>query len=85
MSQQATLKASVPFEYETRNLTISVNVSDLDRSVEWYRDVLGFGIEYRMDDIGWAELTTPFGSVNVGLSQTEEWMFAETTATYPGA
>ena len=81
MSQQATQKASVPFEYETRNLTISVNVSDLDQSVEWYRDVLGFGIEYRMDDIGWAELTTPFGAVNVGLSQTEEQRAGGTVPT----
>jgi len=82
MRQQATQKASVPFEYETRNLTISVNVSDLDRSVEWYRDVLGFDVEYRLDDIGWAELTTPFGAVNVGLSQTEEQRAGGTVPTW---
>jgi CreA protein len=137
MSDQATqARSEIPFEYETKNLTISVNVSDLERSIQWYRDTLGFGVEYRMDEIGWAELKTPFGAVNVGLSQTEEqraggtvptfgvtdidlarrhlegvdvrvdetfdvqgmvklmgfydpdgnpWMFAETSATYPGA
>jgi catechol 2,3-dioxygenase-like lactoylglutathione lyase family enzyme len=71
-----------PIEYEVRNLTISVNVSDLEQSIAWYRDALGFEVEYRMDEIGWAELTTPFGAVNVGLSQTEEQRAGGTVPTF---
>ena len=52
MSQQAaTQTTGSPIEYEPGNLTISVNVSDLERSVAWYREALGFEVEYRMDDI----------------------------------
>jgi predicted enzyme related to lactoylglutathione lyase len=52
-------------------LSIAVNVSDLDRAVEWYRDALGFELEGRSDQIGWAELTTPYPGVTLGLSQAE--------------
>jgi catechol 2,3-dioxygenase-like lactoylglutathione lyase family enzyme len=31
-------------------LVCSINVPDLDRSVRWYRDGLGFEEIYRMDD-----------------------------------
>ena len=83
MSDQATqARSAIPFEYETKNLTISVNVSDLERSIQWYRDTLGFEVEYRMDEIGWAELKTPFGAVNVGLSQTEEQRAGGTVPTF---
>ena len=53
-------------------LAIAVNVSDLDRAVDWYRGALGFEVEGRMDEIGWAELTTPYPGVTLGLSQAEE-------------
>jgi catechol 2,3-dioxygenase-like lactoylglutathione lyase family enzyme len=82
MSELATDTARVPFDYDVKNLTISVNVADLERSIAWYRDVLGFEVEYRMDDIGWAELTTPFGAVNVGLSQTEQQRAGGTVPTW---
>ena len=72
MTEAATDATTAPITYETTNLTISVNVSDLQRSIDWYREALGFDVEYRLDEIGWAELTTPFGAVNVGLSQTED-------------
>ena len=72
MTEAATDATTAPIMYETTNLTISVNVSDLQRSIDWYRETLGFDVEYRLDEIGWAELTTPFGAVNVGLSQTED-------------
>ena len=35
-----------------------------------------------MDEIGWAELKTPFGAVNVGLSQTEEQRAGGTVPTF---
>ncbi len=83
MSEQITAtRGTTGIEYEPANLTISVNVSDLERSIAWYREVLGFEVEYRMDEIGWAELTTPFGAVNIGLSQTEEQRAGGTVPTF---
>jgi catechol 2,3-dioxygenase-like lactoylglutathione lyase family enzyme len=82
MTEAATDATTAPITYETTNLTISVNVSDLQRSIDWYREALGFDVEYRLDEIGWAELTTPFGAVNVGLSQTEEQRAGGTVPTF---
>jgi catechol 2,3-dioxygenase-like lactoylglutathione lyase family enzyme len=81
-TEVATELEPAAIEYEPKNLTISVNVSDLEKSIAWYRDVLGFEVEYRMDDIGWCELTTPFGAVNIGLSQTEEQRAGGTVPTF---
>jgi len=82
MTEAATDSTTAPITYETTNLTISVNVSDLQRSIDWYREALGFDVEYRLDEIGWAELTTPFGAVNVGLSQTEDQRAGGTVPTF---
>ena len=53
-------------------LTCSCGVTSLDRSIAWYREVLGFELLYRADEIAWCELRTPVARVNVGLSQVEE-------------
>ena len=53
-------------------LTCSLGVTDLDRSVAFYRDVLGFSLLYRRDDIAWCELETGVEKVNVGLAAREE-------------
>ncbi len=37
-------------------LTLSIPVKDLDTSIGWYTEVLGFQLLYRVDDIGWCEL-----------------------------
>ena len=52
-------------------LTISLPVSNLGKAIDWYRDVLGFTELYRMEELGWAELKTPIGNVNVGVSEVE--------------
>ena len=52
-------------------LTASLGVSDLDRSIAWYQENLGFEILYKVDEIVWAELKSPVKDVNVGLSQVE--------------
>ena len=61
---------STPIAYDG-GLTVSMSVSDLDRAIDWYQRVLGFELEYRMDDIGWCELKSPVAKVNVGLSVVE--------------
>jgi catechol 2,3-dioxygenase-like lactoylglutathione lyase family enzyme len=82
MTEAATDATTARITYETGNLTISVNVSNLERAIDWYRDALGFEVEYRLDEIGWAELTTPFGAVNIGLSQTEDQRAGGTVPTF---
>ena len=57
-------------DYNPENCVISVGVSDYDRSLAWYRDVLGFELVYELKEYGWCELKTPFG-FNIGLGQTE--------------
>lgn len=53
-------------------LTLSMPVSDLERSIAWYKDVLGFSLVYKMDDLGWCEMQSPVADVNVGLSMVEK-------------
>ncbi len=53
-------------------LTCALQVKNLDQSIAWYRDVLGFNLLYRLDDMGWGELATEVAGVNVGLSQVEK-------------
>ena len=55
-----------------QELTISTQVSDLDNAIVWYRDMLGCELLYRVDDLGWAEVTSPIESVRIGLSQVEK-------------
>ena len=52
-------------------LTASMGVTNLDKSIDWYQSVLGFTLMYRTDEIGWCELSTAVPGVNVGLSQNE--------------
>jgi catechol 2,3-dioxygenase-like lactoylglutathione lyase family enzyme len=33
-------------DFNPENCVVSVNVSDYDRSLAWYRDVLGFEVAY---------------------------------------
>lgn len=61
---------STPIAYDG-GLTVSMPVSDLDRAIDWYQRILGFELDYRMDDIGWCELKSPVAKVNVGLSVVE--------------
>lgn len=52
-------------------LTASMQVTDLDKAIKWYTDMLGFKVQYRLDDMGWAEMETSVKKVNVGLSVVE--------------
>ena len=53
-------------------LTCAMQCSDMGKAIEWYRDVLGFELQYRLDEMGWCELQSPVAKVNVGLSQVEK-------------
>ena len=62
-----------PMNYDG-GLTITFQSGDLNRSIPFYQDILGFKLLYRVDEIGWCELQTEVagGRVNVGLSQVEK-------------
>jgi CreA protein len=53
-------------------LTLSLSVSDLERSKRFYSEVLGFIFSYEVAEIAWAGFRTPTGDVMLGLSQVEE-------------
>lgn len=53
-------------------LTCSMGVTDMDRSIAWYRDVLGFTLLYRLEEIAWCELSTGVERVNLGLGEREK-------------
>lgn len=55
-----------------QELTASMGVINLDNSIAWYEDILGFTLLYRTDEIGWCELNTHMPGVNVGLSENRE-------------
>lgn len=52
-------------------LTCSMGVTDLDRSIEWYSRVMGCTLLYRVEDIGWCEMATAMPGVNIGLGLRE--------------
>ncbi len=60
----------MPLDFQ-QEITASMGVTDLDRSIAWYGEVLGFVLLYRVDEIGWCEMTTHMPGVNVGLSQNQ--------------
>jgi len=62
---------SLTFEFDGE-LTLSIPVADLDRAIDWYQKVLGFQLDYRLDDLGWCELKSPVDKVAVGLSVVEK-------------
>jgi predicted enzyme related to lactoylglutathione lyase len=54
-----------------QEITASMGVTDIDRSIAWYGEVLGFDLLYKAEEIGWCEMKTHIPGVNVGLSQNE--------------
>jgi CreA protein len=81
MTQTAAEPLTTPFEYD-RQLVISVNVSNFDKAVEWYREALGFEVVYKLEQYGWGEMRTPWGGVFIGLGQSEELKHGGTVPTF---
>ena len=73
MSQQTPepTAAATPFALDGQ-FTISVNVSDLEAAIAWYRRAFGFELIYKLDEYGWCELRTPLPGVSVGLGQADQ-------------
>ena len=52
-------------------LTLALQSSNLDRTIEWYQSVLGFTLLYKADEMAWCELKTGVEGVNIGFSEVE--------------
>jgi catechol 2,3-dioxygenase-like lactoylglutathione lyase family enzyme len=80
-TQVAPVATNTPFDYD-QNMVISIGVSDLDRAIEWYRDVLGLELVYKLDQYGWCEMATATKHVTIGLGQNEDLKTGGATPTF---
>lgn len=53
------------------DVTVAIQVSNIDASIAWYQDVLSLDLLYKVDEIGWCELATKTEGLQIGLSQVE--------------
>jgi CreA protein len=81
VSETATAPLTTPFDYAD-TMVISVNVSNFDAAVEWYRKALGFELVYKLDQYGWGEVRTPYEGITIGLGQSEELQHGGTVPTF---
>lgn len=54
------------FEYD-RTITLSTPVGNLEESIAWFRDMLGFEEVFKVPEAGWAEVSTSADGVSIGL------------------
>ncbi len=59
------------FSYDG-TIVLSSNVKDLDASVAWFQEKLGFEVTFKVPEAGWAELPTPTPGVTIGLAVSDE-------------
>ena len=52
-------------------ITLSSSVKDLEASIAWFKDVLGFEELFKVAEAGWAEVSTPAQGVSIGLDQSD--------------
>ena len=60
------------FDQYDGTMTLASSVTDLDRSVDWFKDKLGLEERFRAPEAGWAEVTTPTENISIGLGINEE-------------
>ncbi len=53
-------------------IALSIPVQDLDASLAWFSDKLGFQEMFKVAEAGWAEVSTPAEGVTIGLNQGAE-------------
>lgn len=53
-------------------ITIALSVRDRHASARWYTDMLGFELNYHIDEAGWSELQTNTDGVTLGLGEHVE-------------
>ncbi|MBI5948734.1 MAG: VOC family protein [Chloroflexi bacterium] len=50
----------------------AISVSDFKKSVDFFTKVLGFEVEYAVEEMGWGEIRTNVPGLTIGISQVEE-------------
>ena len=53
-------------------ITLSTAVRDLEASIAWFQDTLGFEEIFKVPEAGWAEVSTPAEGVTIGLNQSAD-------------
>ena len=53
-------------------LVCALECKDLDAAIAWYKEKLGCELIYRVDHMGWCEMTSPIKDVAIGLSAVEQ-------------
>ena len=53
-------------------LTCALECNDLETSLAWYQNVLGFELLLKEESMAWAEFRTPIEGVTLGIAQVEE-------------
>ena len=59
------------FRYDG-TITLSTPVADLDRSIAWFAETLGFEEVFKVPEAGWAEVATSVAGVSIGLNAGDE-------------
>ncbi len=54
------------------DMTLASSVKDLDKSIAWFQEMLGFELVFRVDEAQWAELASPTKDVTIGLGANQE-------------
>ncbi len=81
MIQEQATKSAANMGYDG-TVVVSIDVSDLHKSIAWYQEVLGLELSYVMEEIAWCEMKTSTPKLTLGLSQREEVKIGDTTPTF---
>lgn len=53
-------------------MVATVAIKDLKTALAWYEEKLQMPMVYSVDEIGWAEITTPVPGLTIGLSSNSD-------------
>lgn len=59
----------------------AVNVTNFQDAATWFKDMLGFELDYSLDDMGWGEVKTGVPGFTIGVQQVEQMPHAGGGAT----
>mgnify|MGYP001805139378 CR=1 FL=1 len=62
----------MPVAMLENTITLAMSVRDRHQSVAWYQEMLGFGLLYHADDVGWSEMSTLTEGVTIGFGEQAE-------------
>lgn len=54
------------------DVTLALDCANLDATIAWYEQVMGFQLLYRLAEQGWCEMRGPAQNITVGFGQAAE-------------